>query len=148
MFRSSCLFLPGRPGSNVGFSDALGICIRSGSGGGGFPASSPNSQLAPLSPPPTPSHTGKGLLCSREHPSPPQPPHIHPGATPLCSSVSPSTKAGVELEAGWDVCGGHSPVLAAEAVVWAHPSSHAGSRAAQGRDRLLCGNMLAIRTSR
>lgn len=48
---SSCLFLSGRPGSNVGFSNCLRICIKSGSGGVLAPDSSPNSQLALLFPP-------------------------------------------------------------------------------------------------
>lgn len=138
---SSCLFLPGRPGSNVGFSDALGICIRSGSGGEGvFQPPAPTLSLPPSLPLQLHPTLGRASCAPVNTPVLPSP-HISIPGPPLCSSVSLSTKAGAELEAGWDVCGGQSPVLAAEAVVWAHSSSHAGSGAAQGRDRLVCGNV-------
>lgn len=48
---SSCLFLSGKPGSSVGFSNCLRICIKSDSEGVLAPDSSPNSQLALLFPP-------------------------------------------------------------------------------------------------
>lgn len=60
--------------------------------------------------------------------------------------------AGGVLGAGCDVYGGHPPILAAEVVVRAlsgHiPAAVQGGVQPKGRDPPVCGNTLAIGTSR
>lgn len=91
------------------------------------PASSPNSQLAP---PPAPSlplqlhpTLGQASCVPVSTPAPPPPPHSHPFV-----HISVAVHHGVGRWP-WKQVGtfvqGPSPILAAETVVWAHPSSRA-----------------------
>ena len=125
-WRADHTFVPGKPGSSVGFPDSLGICIRSGGERrAGHQPPAPASARLPFFSPPTSSHLGRisqaclwTPQCSAQS-CPPSPLQSRPWATRWCTSVSQSpVRGGGPGSRFQDVWAGSPEVLGAEAGEW------------------------------